>query len=100
AVVQEGLIDGFSPAYASLAADPAVDILLGPGLKAKIGDGPLSINGTSVRVAGELDTVLGMLLAGDWAVVSTDGYQRLSSDVAPARTLLIRLEDNIRQAAN
>lgn len=100
AVVQEGLIDGFSPAYASLAADPAVDILLGPGLKAKIGEGPLTINGTPVRVAGELDTVLGMLLAGDWAVVSTDGYQRLSSDVAPARTLLIRLEDNIRQAAN
>lgn len=100
ATVQKGLINAFGNEHANMASEPAVDILLGPGLKNRLGGGSLSIGDVPVRVAGELDTVLGMLLAGDWAVVSTEGFERLGLGVAAPRTLLIRLDDDVRQAAD
>ncbi len=100
ATVQEGLLGGMDAGIAPLASEPAVDILLGPGLDKRLGDASLTIGGVPLRVVGELDTVLGMTLAGDWAVVSPEGYQRVAESIASARTLLIRLDDEVRQAAD
>ncbi len=101
ATVQEGMIGGFDPsATPALAAEPAVELLLGPGLAARLEGATLSIRGVPVRVVGTVSTVLGMTLAGDWAIVSPEGYERLFGTAAAARTMLIRLDDEIRAVAD
>lgn len=101
ATVQAGLLGGFNPATTpALASDPEVELLLGTELAKKVEGQSLTIKGVPVTAVGEISTVLGMTLAGDWAVISTAGYERIFGSIPVARNLLVRLDDEIRESGN
>lgn len=101
AKVQAGLPGGLDAKRAtSLESELEVGILLGTELAAKVEGESLTIKSVPVTATGEVSSVLGMTLAGDWAVISVAGFERIFGSSPVARNLLIRLDDEIRATGN